>query len=250
MPWDGSDLDDGPVSMWFQIAERLRTDIEKGAFGPGDVLPPESALMRRFDVSRTTARRALDQLCHEHLISRRSGRGSTVLPPRVDQPLNRLAGFAEDMRARGLAPSYRCLGVTRRRATAEISSGLDCPRGTRVFVLDRLLCADGSPIALSSSWLSPQVVAGHPPPTADELDTVSLYSWLEEVCGVRVAAGDEFIEAAVADATLATILEVEAGSAVLRARRRARAASGQTVEYVVLYYRADRYRYHVELVRP
>lgn len=236
--------------MWFQIATRLRDDIEKGAFRPGEPLPPESALIRRFGVSRTTARSALDQLEHEALISRQSGRGSIVLPPRVDQPLNLLSSFAEDMRARGLSPSYRTLGVSSVRAPADVASNLDLSRGRRVTAIDRLLCADGSPLALSRSWISPAALADHQPPTVDELNHGSLYRWLEETCGVRVSAGDEFIEAAVADESLAKALGIAPGDAVLKARRRSRSSDGRAIEYVTMDYRADRYRFRVELVRP
>ena len=250
MAWDDHDLEHGPVAMWFQIAERLRTEVEKGTFQPGDLLPPESALIRRFGVSRTTARSALDQLEAEGLIARRSGRGSIVQPPRVDQPLNLLSSFAEDMRARGLTASYRTLGVSSRRSPAEVASNLEVSRGRRVTAIDRILCADGSPLAMSRSWISPHVLAGHEPPTADELDQGSLYAWLEEVCGFRVSAGDEFIEAAVADERIAKSLAIAPGDPVLTARRRSRSADGRPVEYVIMDYRADRYRYRVELVRP
>lgn len=250
MPWDERDLDKGPVAMWFQIAGRLRDDIEKGAFQPGDLLPPESALIRRFGVSRTTARSALDQLEAESLITRQSGKGSIVQPPRVDQPLNLLSSFAEDMKARGLSPSYRTLGVSSVRAPSEVASNLELSRGRRVTVIDRLLCGDGSPLALSRSWISPAVLAGHRPPTVDELDQGSLYRWLEDKCGFRVSAGDEFIEAALADEFLAEALGIVPGDPVLRARRRSRSADGQAVEYVTMDYRADRYRFRVELVRP
>ena len=38
--------------MWSQIAERLRQAIEEGAFKPGEALPGEAELNRRFGVSR------------------------------------------------------------------------------------------------------------------------------------------------------------------------------------------------------
>src|SRR3954470_6803894 len=124
MSWDDEDLTTGPVPLWFQIADRLRTAVDKGEFLPGDRLPPESALERRFGVSRTTARAAMEQLAHDGLITRKSGTGSIVQPRRVDQPLNLLASFAEDMRARGLVPGYRTLQVKRTAATADVASEL------------------------------------------------------------------------------------------------------------------------------
>jgi GntR family transcriptional regulator len=250
MTWDDQDLEDGPVPLWFQIAERLRREIEKGSFDVGTALPAESALIRRFGISRTTARSALDQLEHEGLIARRSGKGSIVLPPRVDQPLNLLASFSEDMRARGLTPSYRTLDIGTERATAEVATNLGLTKGRRVLYVDRLLIADDVPIAFSKSWLSPNVLAEYPRPTIEELDAGSLYVWLERVCGVRIAMGDEYIEAEIASEELSEALNVEPCAPVLVTRRRSLDASGQVAEYVVLHYRSDRYRFHVEMVRP
>lgn len=250
MAWDEEDLDGGPVPLWFQIAERLRTGLEKGEFPTGSALPSESSLGRRFSVSRTTARAALDQLEHEGLVTRRSGKGSIVLPRRVDQPLNLLSSFAEDMRARGLVPSYRTQRIERVRATRDVAAQLGLDHGERVVCISRLLCADGIPLANCRSWLSPWVNAAGGVPRAADLDGGSLYTWLENQCGARIAVGEELIEAAVADIQTASLLETQEGSPILKANRTSKTADGRVVEYAVLHYRADRYRYRIELVRP
>ena len=72
MSWDEGSLNYGPVPLWHQIAERLRSAIAAGEFNPGDTLPSESEINARFDVSRTTARTSLDRLKEDGLISRRS----------------------------------------------------------------------------------------------------------------------------------------------------------------------------------
>jgi GntR family transcriptional regulator len=250
MSWNDEELTAGPVPLWFQIADRLRTAVEKGEFAPGDRLPPESALERRFGVSRTTARAAMEQLAHDGLITRKSGKGSIVQPLRVDQPLNLLASFSEDMRARGLQPGYRTLQVKRTAATPDVASELGVDRGERVACIKRLLLADGSPLATSTSWLPPWVTSTSGLPTTDRLDSGSLYEWLDVECGARIAAGTEFIEAANADAAVAALLEIGKASPVLRAARTAKTADGRAVEYAVLHYRADRYRFRVDMVRP
>jgi GntR family transcriptional regulator len=250
MPWDDEDLQRGPGPLWFQISERLRGAIANGEFLPGDTLPPESMLNRRFGISRTTARAALDRLENDGLVSRRSGQGSIVLPPKVDQPLNLLASFAEDMAARGRTPGYRSRSVTAARVPAEVAAALGVERGTRAVAIDRLLLADGQPLAVTFAWLAPKVVGVRMRPDAEELDGVSLYKWIEVTTGTRIALGEEYIEAAVADAEIAERLEIAPGDPVLVARRLSRAADGTPVEYVIATYRADRYRFRVELVRP
>lgn len=250
MLWDADRLQDGPLPLWFQIAGRLRLAIERNEFRPGDCLPSEAQLNSTFGVSRTTARAALDCLEQEGLITRKSGKGSIVRAVRVDQPLNRLAGFSDDMRARGLKPSYvtRLIRWVVPPDAVMVAFG-NAPIGPMIEI-ERLLLADGRPIGLSQSWLPSALAVKSKLPTTEELDTGSLYAWIERHAGVRIAQGEEFIEAAVADTALAAVLDFEVGRPILIARRTSRSADGMPIEHAVLQYRADRYRFRIELARP
>lgn len=240
---------DSPVPLWFQIAERLRTAIKEGQFRAGDTLPSEAQLNRTFGVSRATSRSALDHLEHDGLITRHSGKGSIVITPRVDQPATEMAGFAEDMRHRGLRPSYETHFVGTVAAPAEVAEALAVKVGSPVYQSKRLLKADELPIGFAVSWLSPGLFRNVEPPTAAELDRGSLYEWLARQCGVRITAAREFIEAAIVEKAMANELRAKSGSAVLIARRLSRGADGLPVEYAVLHFRADRYRFHLEVNR-
>ncbi len=250
MRWNPKKLEAGPVPLWFQIAERLRAAIEKGSFVPGDRLPSETELNQQFGVSRTTARAALDRLKNEGRISRRSGKGSIVLPPKVDQPLNVLRSFGDDMRARGLEPSYRMHSLKTAAATAAAAEQLRIAVGTPCILIDRLLLADRAPLAASHTWLSPRVLGSRRPPTASELNTGSLYEWIESACSARIVSGEEYVEAATATAAVARQLQIRRGDAVLIVRRTSFTQDGTPVEHVIRQYRADRYRFRVELTRP
>jgi GntR family transcriptional regulator len=250
MTWSQLPLTHGPVPLWSQIADRLRAALEQGAFSPGDRLPSETELNQVFGVSRSTARAALDKLETEGHIMRRSGKGSIVLAPQVNQPLNLLSSFAEDMRARGLVPSYLTRSVERVAAPTEVAEALDIAPNEALGMIDRLLLANGVVIGLSLSWLSPKVVDVAALPTRVELNSGSLYRWIEQRCGIRIAAGSEFIEAVIASESVASSLEIAAGAAVLVARRISRAQEGHPIEYAILHYRADLYRFHIELGRP
>ncbi|MEU3270965.1 GntR family transcriptional regulator [Saccharomonospora sp. NPDC006951] len=250
MPWNDEDLDEGPVPKWHQLAQRLRSAVVKGEFEQGDLLPSETELTRRFGISRTTAGTALRALERDRLVRRRPGHGTVVLPPPIDQPLTLLSSFSEDMRGRGLTAGYRESVVTVAISPPDVAAAFGLAEGDHVVAVDRMLLAEGEPIAHSRCWLAPHAVDPSAPPSAGELDRGSLYAWIERNSGSRVVKADEHIEGATAGAALARRLAVRRGAAVLVARRLSRDTGGRPVELATITYRADRYRYRIELVRP
>lgn len=61
------------------IFDNLREGILSGEFAPGNRLPSENDLVRRFAVSRMTIVKAIKELQHLGLVSRRAGSGTYVL---------------------------------------------------------------------------------------------------------------------------------------------------------------------------
>lgn len=68
----------GAPPRYQQILDELAEEIRSGRVGPGDKLPSESALVKKYDTSRITVGRALRELQNSGLIERRAGSGSYV----------------------------------------------------------------------------------------------------------------------------------------------------------------------------
>jgi DNA-binding GntR family transcriptional regulator len=61
-----------------QVMRAIQDRIESGEYGPGDMLPSETQLVRELGVGRTTVVRALQTLAMQGWIEREHGRGSFV----------------------------------------------------------------------------------------------------------------------------------------------------------------------------
>lgn len=68
-----------PVPLWAQVEERLDQSIADGRLAPGQRLEPEAALCRRFSVSRSTLRQALNGLRRRGMITGHPGAGTFVI---------------------------------------------------------------------------------------------------------------------------------------------------------------------------
>ena len=68
-----------PTPLYYQLYSLLKSLILDGSIGHSQRLPAEGQLAEMFDVSRITAKRAMDELAQDGLIERRRGRGSHVI---------------------------------------------------------------------------------------------------------------------------------------------------------------------------
>jgi GntR family transcriptional repressor for pyruvate dehydrogenase complex len=126
------------------LVVHLEQLIALGELGPGDRLPAERELAESLSVSRTSLREALRQLEDKHLIERRPGRGTVVLPP-PSQVEDLYAGLAE------LVEVDRALAnVAELRSVIEPKiAGFAASRATSADVLqmeDILASSDGGPL--------------------------------------------------------------------------------------------------------
>lgn len=82
-----------------QVAERLRNLATE--LGTGERLPSEADLVARFDVSRTTVRRAIKALAEEGVLDVQHGRGTFVAAHRVTQSMGEFGPFVESLATAG-----------------------------------------------------------------------------------------------------------------------------------------------------
>ena len=89
------DLNDNSP-LYMQVARKLIQDVREGRYRVDQALPSERLLSDQLDISRVTARKAIDQLVDQGLVVRRRGSGNYVAP-RIEQPLSNLSSFSEQL---------------------------------------------------------------------------------------------------------------------------------------------------------
>lgn len=227
-----------------QLKLRLLELIQQN--GEGGRLPPERELSERFEVARETLRRCLRELELDGLLQRRQGAGTFVSgQPVVKQPL--LMSFSEEMRQRGLIPSSEVLSSRLLAAGAKLAQRLKVMPGTQLLELRRLRLASDEPMALETVYLVHSRVPGF---DAAVLATGSLYELLEDRYGLQIRAASQQLQATVLNEEEAEALGVAPFSPSLLVERLSHAGSGEVVEYAKTLYRADRYRFEVQVMRP
>ena len=111
-------------------------------------------MVARFKVSRTTVRKAIQNLVERGLVEVRRGRGTFVTQPKITQELTELTGFVEDMRALGRTPTARLLDKRVVAADEVVAHQLALAPGTFVVRLRRVRLADR--VAMSFDKILPR----------------------------------------------------------------------------------------------
>lgn len=143
--------------LYSRVESVLASEINDGALKVGAQLPTEDTLITRFEVSRITVRRAIQNLVSRGLVEIRRGKGTFVAAPRITQELTELSGFVEDMHAVGRKPTARVLGRDTVTADATVARQLALTKGERVVRIRRVRLADGVPspsMTPTSPWRS------------------------------------------------------------------------------------------------
>jgi GntR family transcriptional regulator len=215
------------VPLHRKIANDLRYQIANGDLRPGDSVPSEHELMRRFGVSRGTVRQALAALRADGTVGGSQGRQLIVRPANLTQPLSELISFSAWVRSLGKQPSGMVVEFGQQSASEEAAEALQLRPGDSVFHLVRVRLADGRPLMVERT--------AFPPHVGNLLDGVdlnhrSIYAELAQH-GVVFASARHLVSAVSASGEDARLLEIPAGRPLVRVLRHACSLTGEPLEW-------------------
>jgi GntR family transcriptional regulator len=238
-------LEVGPVPLHHQVYADLKASLDSGELGVGQQLPPERELARLYGCSLITIRRALDELSREGRLGRQQGRGTFVLPPRLDRDIGGAMSFTEEMQRRGLDPETRLLAARPEAASETVAAALQLEPGSPTLYLERLRLAGGEPLLLEMVHLPAERFPGL---LASDLEHNSLYDVLTERYQTPVLRAREALEPVLMPAREARLLGTKARSLALLVEGIAFTRDDVPVEFGRTYVRGDRTRYYVERI--
>lgn len=235
---------DSNVPYYQQLYDHLYRNIVDGRWRPGDMLPSETELIDRFQISRVTVRQALALLVKDGLIYRRRGLGTFVAVPKIEQGLNRIISFSEDMRRRGFQAGTMVLSSGLLAAPQEIAERLDLAPGEEIAYLERLRLADGEPMSIEISHLAHRLCPGI---LHQDFARSPLREALARDYNLLLTRASQQIRAVAAPHDLAKKLSIAPGAPTFYIERVSYSQTHYPVEYLQLYHRGDRYTLYNEL---
>lgn len=222
-----------PRPLYVQLGAALRAQIAGRTLRPGDVVPTEDELCRRYGVARSVVRQALSGLADDGLIHRRRGRGTVVASARgYRREVGQAGGLGEQLAAAGRALRTELVDVRRGGppSPAEVELG-----PARMWRFERLRRVDGTPAVLVRTWVP---VALFPDLDTGRLAEVALHDLMREH-GHFPVGGRRHVQAVPADEYVAGLLGVPVGAPLLLLEGVTRDAAGRGLEWFSTWHHAD-----------
>lgn len=233
------------IPIYIQIEEELKRRIDWGEYIVGEPITSERELSVIFGVSRMTVRQAIPNLVLNGSLYREKGRGTFVSKPKLEQPLNALTSFTEDMRARGLVPSNKLIKFEKQPPPFDIARGLLLEEGEEVYFIVRIRNADEQPMAIERTYIPVRAL----PNLTEESFNGSLYRLVEDTYGLKMGNAIQQMEASIVAKEDSKYLQIDPSAVVLMIKRISYLTDGRPVELVRSSYRADRYKFISEIQR-
>ena len=231
-----------PQPRYEEIAAYLRTRAE--AAEPDERLPSDAELCAQFEVSRMTARQAVQVVVNEGLVYRTRGHGTFRAPQRIHRILGSPLSFTENMKRRGLTASSKILEFRPVAPSFDEAQALSIPRDSTVILLERLRFADDIPMAIERAVISPILTSV----LESDLGSGSLHSVFEALghSPMRVHAT---VSARRAIKRERDLLNQSSTGVVLVERRVISDQDGLPLEHTATLYAADRYEFDAVMYR-
>jgi len=231
--------------LYEQIKILITQSLVSGEWRPGEMIPSEIDLAKRYKVSQGTVRKAIDELAAENILVRRQGKGTFVATHTEEKrKYYYLRVFNENGEKED--PISELLTWEKAKADAKMADLLGVRKGAPLIVLTRVLRMNGKPVIYDEIRLSPTVFKGLTAARINEFQG-TIYSLYETHYGIRIVQAEERLKAIAAPAKVAEHLGLKAGTPILSIERVALTYGDKPVEWRVSLCNTENHYYLNEI---
>ena len=233
---------------YLALADDLAEDILAGRYPVGSMLPSETELCERYEVSRYTVREAIRRIQSAGLVSTRQGLGTRV------ERLFEARQFSLSLKSIDEVEQHghytRLVDVVSRDVIAddELAETLGCRPGKQFLYIESYRVPRDDSVALPVAWNESYIIADYAA-IRDEIGKQegAVYSLLERRYGERITEIRQDISAINLDEAIALRLHVPVGAAGLRIKRSYIGRSGEPILFGINTYPGDRFTFSMLL---
>ena len=236
------------VPKYYLLKRELMNKIELGEYQEGKPIESERELMERYQFSRITVRKAIDELVNEGYLYRIQGKGTYVKGDTGEQNLFNLSSCTKDVERWGRTPFKKTMRTAKYPADAKRAKHLNIPLHENVHMFGRITYADQEPLNYTVTYLPEKIFPGL---ENYNLEERSLYDIIQKDYNIRITKARRTIEAVLPEPMVASYLQISDGMPVILFNCITYGiVNGKEIpiETFRCYYRTDQYKFYIDQV--
>lgn len=231
---------------YFQISREVIGLIQTGKLPAGSPVPSENEIIARFQVSNTTARKALHELEKEGYVTRVKGKGTFVKDQTVVRAINRIFGFTKNMVEAGRKPATKLIGFRLHdNDHKQTVNGREFTLKGPYCEIERIRFADGVPLMKEMRYIS----MGLCPDIHRKNLEQSLYSIFAKDYGINLTEINQMVSAVLLDGFHLKHFNLEKPVPAFRVEGVSFCGKDLIIEMEDSIYRGDMYRFAAKATR-
>ena len=229
---------DRPSSLYILVKNEIEESIATDNYNPGDKLPSEYELAKKYGVSRMTLREALRALEEEGLVARKHGAGTfvKVAPQRIKSILSINYGVTEMIMNMGFHPGTKEKKVEEVSADSHMVKTLNVTEGSKIILIERVRTADKIPVVYSVDMIP---LSALPEINAIKELGESVYDFLEKKCNVFLSSNTARLFPTKATRKIAAKLNIKVNTPLFLLEQMDRDQTGRPVVFSREYFVSD-----------
>lgn len=218
------------------IKQFICEKIESGEWPQHTKVPSENELTVQFDVSRMTARRALQELTEQGILVRSQGAGTFVATFKSQSSLLEIRNISDEISKRGHKHRAKQLMLKSIAVSQEISILLNLKNNEHVFYSEVLHFENEEAIQLEQRFVNASLVPDY---LMQSFNSITPHEYLTSVAPLSEATHE--IEAILAEERICELLNIQTSAPCLQVKRRTWSKQG-VVTVAILTSPGDKYR--------
>ncbi|OBU88153.1 trehalose operon repressor [Chromobacterium subtsugae] len=233
------------MNKYHQIYSEIIADIDNQRFAQGDKIPSESELMRSYEASRGTVRKAVDLLQERGYVQKIHGKGVFVLKPgNIEFQLSGIVSFQEMNERMGRKVVSRVAELARAPADAALVQATGLAEGEEIVRIKRVRNIDGENVILDVNHFVAELIPG----LTEDIAAGSIYRYIEQDLGLTISYAQRTIEAQPCNDDDRRYLDLNGMDHVIVVKNLTHLYDGRLFEYTESRHRLDKF-YFTDIAR-
>ena len=148
------------IPLYSQLKDRIISAINNDELKYGEKIPTEIEIMEQYNVSRTTVRRAIEELVEEGYLIKKQGKGTFVIKNKIERKLTysykntQPISFTKELELNNIIPSAQVIDLKIIDPIEEFNKMLNINLNDKLIYMKRLRLANNIPTAIEINYFS------------------------------------------------------------------------------------------------